>query len=153
MRKRSAEFREGRGNVPKTLLIGITTVVSFCLPLGSNLDVLFQGYNTWHSFQYLFLLWVRASRSVLRHLRQGRQKADEPARVGHLVGRRVQMDQPAGSAESAGTVRKHDVAVPGQRTRLGIEIILRTAEAVRQQDGRSRRMCWNIDRGVQRNGG
>jgi hypothetical protein len=56
--KTVAEFREGRGNVPKTLLIGITTVVSFCLPLGSNLDVLFQGYNTWHSFQYLFLLWL-----------------------------------------------------------------------------------------------
>ena len=33
-------------------------MVSFCLPLGSNLDVLFQGYNTWHSFQYLFLLWL-----------------------------------------------------------------------------------------------
>jgi hypothetical protein len=56
--KTTAEFREGRGNVPKTLLIGITTVVSFCLPMGSNLDVLFQGYNTWHSFQYLFLLWL-----------------------------------------------------------------------------------------------
>lgn len=56
--KTTAEFREGRGNVPKTLLIGITTVVSFCLPMGSNLDVLFQGYNTWHSFQYLFLLWM-----------------------------------------------------------------------------------------------
>lgn len=56
--KTVGEFREGRGNVPKTLLIGITTVVSFCLPLGSNLDVLFQGYNTWHSFQYLFLLWL-----------------------------------------------------------------------------------------------
>jgi hypothetical protein len=52
------EFQDGRGSVPKTLLIGITTVVSFCLPLGSNLDVLFQGYNTWHSFQYLFLLWL-----------------------------------------------------------------------------------------------
>src|SRR5205085_508282 len=51
------EFREGRPNVPKTLLISVTTVVSFCLPMGSNLDVLFQGYNTWHSFQYLFLLW------------------------------------------------------------------------------------------------
>ncbi|HYW45226.1 MAG TPA: hypothetical protein VE959_20350 [Bryobacteraceae bacterium] len=56
--KTVAEFREGRASVPKTLLIGITTVVSFCLPLGSNLDVLFQGYNTWHSFQYLFLLWL-----------------------------------------------------------------------------------------------
>jgi hypothetical protein len=56
--KTAAEFREGRGNVPKTLLIAITTVVSFLLPMGSNLDVLFQGYNTWHSFQYLFLLWL-----------------------------------------------------------------------------------------------
>ncbi len=56
--KTTAEFREGRGSLPKTLLIGITTVVSFLLPMGSNLDVLFQGYNTWHSFQYLFLLWL-----------------------------------------------------------------------------------------------
>ncbi len=56
--KTVAEFREGRGSVPKTLLIAITTMVSFCLPMGSNLDVLFQGYNTWHSFQYLFLLWL-----------------------------------------------------------------------------------------------
>jgi hypothetical protein len=56
--KTAAEFRAGRGSVPKTLLIGITTLVSLLLPLGSNLDVLFQGYNTWHSFQYLFLLWL-----------------------------------------------------------------------------------------------
>lgn len=56
--KTAVEFREGRVSVPKTLLISITTVVSFFLPMGSNLDVLFQGYNTWHSFQYLFLLWL-----------------------------------------------------------------------------------------------
>lgn len=56
--KTTVEFRRGRASVPKTLLIGITTVVSFLLPMGSNLDVLFQGYNTWHSFQYLFLLWL-----------------------------------------------------------------------------------------------
>jgi hypothetical protein len=56
--KTVGEFREGRGNFPKTLLISITTLVSFLLPMGSNLDVLFQGYNTWHSFQYLFLLWL-----------------------------------------------------------------------------------------------
>lgn len=56
--KTIAEFRAGRASVPKTLLIGITSVVSLLLPLGSNLDVLFQGYNTWHSFQYLFLLWL-----------------------------------------------------------------------------------------------
>jgi hypothetical protein len=56
--KTAAEFRAGVASVPKTLLIGITTVVSFLLPMGSNLDVLFQGYNTWHSFQYLFLFWI-----------------------------------------------------------------------------------------------
>ncbi len=56
--KTLAELRERRGSLPKTLLIGVTTVVSFCLPFGSNMDVLFQGYNTWHSFQYLFLLWM-----------------------------------------------------------------------------------------------
>jgi hypothetical protein len=52
------EIREERVSMPKTILIALTTVVSFLLPLGSNLDILFQGYNTWHSFQYLFLLWL-----------------------------------------------------------------------------------------------
>ena len=56
--KTAVEFDHGRGSIPKTLLIGITTIVSFLLPMGQNLDVLFQGYNTWHSFQYLFLLWL-----------------------------------------------------------------------------------------------
>jgi hypothetical protein len=56
--KTTMEIHAGTVSMPKTLLIGITTVVSFLLPLGSNLDVLFQGYNTWHSFQYLFLLWL-----------------------------------------------------------------------------------------------
>ena len=66
------EICERRVSFPKTLLIGITTVVSFCLPLGSNLDVLFQGYNTWHSFQYLFLLWL------LNRLRDARGEIDNP---------------------------------------------------------------------------
>jgi len=52
------EARHGRVSQPKTLLIGITSVVSFVLPMGQNLDILFQGYNTWHSFQYLFLMWL-----------------------------------------------------------------------------------------------
>ncbi len=68
--KTAIEFREGRASVPKTLLIAITTVVSFCLPMGSNLDVLFQGYNTWHSFQYLFLLWL------INRLREERGEID-----------------------------------------------------------------------------
>ena len=66
------EFGNGRGSFPKTLLIGITTVVSFCLPMGANLDVLFQGYNTWHSFEYLFLLWL------LNRLRVQRGEIDNP---------------------------------------------------------------------------
>jgi hypothetical protein len=70
--KTGVEIRDGRASLPKTLLIGITTVVSFCLPLGSNLDVLFQGYNTWHSFQYLFLLWL------LNRLREERGEIDSP---------------------------------------------------------------------------
>lgn len=69
--KTAAEFREQRASVPKTLLIGVTTVVSFCLPMGSNLDVLFQGYNTWHSFQYLFLLWF------INRLRDQRGELDD----------------------------------------------------------------------------
>lgn len=70
--KTTIEIREQRASFPKTLLIGITTVVSFCLPFGSNLDVLFQGYNTWHSFQYLFLLWL------LNRLRDERGEIDNP---------------------------------------------------------------------------
>jgi hypothetical protein len=66
------EAREGRMSAPKTMLLGVTSVVSFCLPMGSNLDVLFQGYNTWHSFQYLFLLWV------INRLRYQRGEIDNP---------------------------------------------------------------------------
>lgn len=56
--KTIAESRRNRLSQPKTLLIAITSVVSFFLPMGSNLDILFQGYNAWHSFQYLFLMWL-----------------------------------------------------------------------------------------------
>jgi len=70
--KTVVEFREDRGSVPKTLLISMTTLVSFCLPMGSNLDVLFQGYNTWHSFQYLFLLWL------INRLRDQRGEIESP---------------------------------------------------------------------------
>jgi hypothetical protein len=70
--KTVVEFREDRGSVPKTLLISLTTLVSFCLPMGSNLDLLFQGYNTWHSFQYLFLLWL------INRLRDQRGEIENP---------------------------------------------------------------------------
>jgi len=79
--KTTLEIRQGTVSFPKTLLIGITTVVSFLLPLGSNLDVLFQGYNTWHSFQYLFLLWL------INRLRDQRGELEEGV-VRKLVRRR-----------------------------------------------------------------
>ncbi|MGA2135304.1 MAG: hypothetical protein ABSH50_23700 [Bryobacteraceae bacterium] len=70
--KTVGEYRRGTLSKPKTLLIGITSVVSFCLPMGSNLDILFQGYNTWHSFQYLFLMWL------INRLRYQRGEIDNP---------------------------------------------------------------------------
>jgi hypothetical protein len=76
------EAREGRMSRPKTLLIGTASIVSFFLPMGSNLDVLFQGYNTWHSFQYLFLLWV------INQLRYQRGEIDNPLLL-YLVKRRT----------------------------------------------------------------
>jgi hypothetical protein len=55
--KTIAEFRRGEGHLPKTILISITAVVAFLIPTYHNLDVSFQGFNTWHSFQYLGLTW------------------------------------------------------------------------------------------------
>lgn len=51
------EYQEGRINYPKTLLLAITVTLSFIIPSFENLDVAFQGMNTWHSLQYLALLW------------------------------------------------------------------------------------------------
>ncbi len=52
------EWREGRLNRPKTQLIATTIFVSLLVPALPNLDIAFQGYNTWHSFQYMFLFWL-----------------------------------------------------------------------------------------------
>jgi len=51
------EIREKTLNGPKTLLIVVTVVVSFLLPIPKDLDVTFQGFNTWHSLQYIGLAW------------------------------------------------------------------------------------------------
>jgi hypothetical protein len=55
--KNVREYRQGIFNLPSVLLIGLTIIVGFTLPLFPNLDVAFQGFNTWHSFQYLALIW------------------------------------------------------------------------------------------------
>ena len=55
--KNLSEWRAGQLNVPSVLLISLTIVVGFLLPLADNIDVAFQGFNCWHSFQYLALIW------------------------------------------------------------------------------------------------
>jgi len=51
------EYWRGRIHWPKLLLITATVVVAFLLPLAPRLDAAFQGFNAWHSFQYLGLTW------------------------------------------------------------------------------------------------
>jgi len=51
------EAREGRLNLPSVTIISVTTVMSLIIPTFKNIDIAFQGYNTWHSFQYLALVW------------------------------------------------------------------------------------------------
>jgi hypothetical protein len=51
------DWRRGTLLVPSVLLVGLTIVVGFTLPLFPNIDVAFQGFNVWHSVQYLGLVW------------------------------------------------------------------------------------------------
>lgn len=47
------EAAQGRLNLPKTLHLTVAGGLFFVTPALQNLDVAFQGLNTWHSFQYL----------------------------------------------------------------------------------------------------
>jgi hypothetical protein len=51
------DWRSGTLLVPSVLLISLTIVIGFTLPLFPNSDVAFQGFNVWHSLQYLALVW------------------------------------------------------------------------------------------------
>ena len=58
--KTTAEYRGGRLNRPKTLLIAVTTVIAFLVPAaagGERLELAFQSVNAWHSVQYLGVVW------------------------------------------------------------------------------------------------
>jgi hypothetical protein len=63
------EWREGRLNGPKTLHMTVAALLFFITPAFQNLDVAFQGLNTWHSFQYLavvlYLNRLRAERGLI----------------------------------------------------------------------------------------
>jgi hypothetical protein len=74
------ERRRGVLNVPKTVLIGVTAVIAFTVPLcagAGRLELAFQAVNAWHSIQYLGLVWF------IQTLRQ-RQGLIEPSFAGNL---------------------------------------------------------------------
>ena len=64
-----AEIRAGVARWPRVLFMALTIAMAFIVPLFKNLDVSFQGFNTWHSLQYLALTWFildqRASREEI----------------------------------------------------------------------------------------
>ena len=51
------EYKEGVLHWPKTVLISLTVFVSVMIAVPKDLDVAFQGFNAWHSFQYIALAW------------------------------------------------------------------------------------------------
>jgi hypothetical protein len=67
--KTAWEWRAGLLHVPKTLHMGLASLLFFVTPALPNLDVAFQGLNTWHSFQYLavvlYLNQVRSERGLI----------------------------------------------------------------------------------------
>jgi hypothetical protein len=57
--KTAHEIRHGTAHYPKLLLVLITVSLSLLITSysGQRLEIAFQGFNTWHSFQYLALTW------------------------------------------------------------------------------------------------
>jgi hypothetical protein len=60
------EIRRGEASAPRLLFMAFTVALAFVIPLFDNLDVAFQGFNTWHSLQYLALTWFILSRNAER---------------------------------------------------------------------------------------
>ena len=56
--KCSYEVTQRRLNIPKTLHMTLAAGLFFITPALQNLDVAFQGLNTWHSFQYLAVVFI-----------------------------------------------------------------------------------------------
>ena len=51
------EYRENRLHMPKFMLICCAIGVGLFAPCWPNLDSSFQGFNLWHSIQYIALTW------------------------------------------------------------------------------------------------
>jgi len=52
------QWREKRLGAPYFLFMVLTLAVGFCVPMMRELSVSFQGFNAWHSFQYLGLTFL-----------------------------------------------------------------------------------------------
>ena len=87
--------------------------------------------------------------SLHAHAGQARQVVDERRSISHLVVGGVHRDEAGGLAEAARGVGEHDVAGVGQELRLLGDALLAPAEAVGQQDRRSRSDLRNVDIGVE----
>ena len=57
--KTAVEILQRRAHYPKILLMAVTIGLSILITSysGDRLEIAFQGFNTWHSFQYLALTW------------------------------------------------------------------------------------------------
>lgn len=63
------EAVQGRSVWPRTLFLALTVPVAFSIPIFDNLDVALQGFNLWHSAQYLGLVYlINAIRSERREI-------------------------------------------------------------------------------------
>src|SRR5689334_21330840 len=58
------EVRRGESSWPRLLFMTMTVAMAFIVPVFDNLDVSFQGFNTWHSLQYLALTWFILGREA-----------------------------------------------------------------------------------------
>ena len=58
------EVRRGETSWPRLVFMTMTVAMAFVVPIFDNLDVSFQGFNTWHSLQYLALTWFILGREA-----------------------------------------------------------------------------------------
>jgi hypothetical protein len=62
----SGEIRRGESSWPRLVFMAATVALAFIVPVFDNLDIAFQGFNTWHSLQYLALTWFILTRKAER---------------------------------------------------------------------------------------
>jgi hypothetical protein len=62
----AGEIRRGESSWPRLVFMATTVALAFIVPLFDNLDIAFQGFNTWHSLQYLALTWFILTRKAER---------------------------------------------------------------------------------------